>query len=81
MTCNFALSRSWAFRSARRSSPAGTATRFLLVSLGAFAVSLVLLDVAVRLGAPPLAGQAAALLLVTPLSYFGNRRWTFETSG
>jgi putative flippase GtrA len=80
VTSNFALNRSWTFRAARGGSAAGAAGRFLVVSGAAFAVSLVLLDVAVRAGAPPVAGQAAAVLLVTPLSYLGNRRWTFGRS-
>jgi dolichol-phosphate mannosyltransferase len=72
---NFAWNRQWTFRTTQ--AGAGTAVRFAVVSVAAFGVSLALLDVAVAAGLRPLLGQALAITLVTPLSYLGNRWWTF----
>jgi putative flippase GtrA len=78
---NFAWNRQWTFRTAGGGAPAGTAVRFALVSVTGFGVSLALLDVAVAAGLRPLLGQALAITLVTPLSYLGNRWWTFAMRG
>lgn len=75
---NFAWNRVWTFRGANGSAH-GQALRFVVVSVAAFLVSLVILDTLVRVaGAPKLAAQAAAVLAVTPVSFLANKLWSFR---
>jgi putative flippase GtrA len=77
VTNNFWWNRRWTFV-ARRGDIAFQATRFLGVSVVAFAFSLVLLAVLVGdLGVPRLAAQAIAVGGATPLGFVGNKLWTF----
>jgi putative flippase GtrA len=74
---NFALNRHWTFRgTGQRALRQGG--RYLLVSLLALEVNIVLLDLLVELGAPAVPAQAAAIAAVTPVSFLLNRRWTFR---
>ncbi len=52
--------------------------RFFLVSLAALAANLVVLQVLIALGLGKLGGQAIAIVLVMPLSFLGNRLWSFR---
>jgi dolichol-phosphate mannosyltransferase len=74
---NFAWNRLWTFRDARGSTRA-QAARFVVVSVAAFLLSLVVLDSLVRVGAPELPAQAAAVLTVTPVSFLANKLWSFR---
>lgn len=79
VTNNFLLNRSWTF-----GSPDGRrrfqALRFLCVSLAAFVVSAALLELLVsRLDAPAVLAQAVAIACVMPLSFLGNKLWSFAS--
>lgn len=77
---NFVWNRLWTFRDAPGRLE-GQAFRFVLVSTGAFLVSLAILSVLVRdAGVPELLAQAAALIAVTPLSFLANKLWSFRAS-
>jgi dolichol-phosphate mannosyltransferase len=74
---NFLWNRRWTFRGhtelARRQ-----AVRFLVVSVAAFAVNLAILEVLVSVvGLPEVPAQAIAIAAATPLSFLGNKLWTF----
>ena len=77
---NYAWNRAWTFRTS--SAPVlGQGARALLVSglsLGANQLFLVAL---VDGGAGHLAGQAAAIVLVTPFSFTANKLWAFAEAG
>ena len=75
---NFFWNRHWTFDA--RSGHAGfQAARFLTVSVTAFLFSLVVLELLVVVGeVPELAAQAIAIVCATPLSFLGNRLWTFR---
>jgi dolichol-phosphate mannosyltransferase len=75
---NFLWNRAWTF--AARDGHAGfQAARFLLVSLAAFGVNLVLLAALVDAAAmAKLEAQALAIAAATPLSFLGNKLWTFR---
>ena len=78
---NFLWNRRWTFRAADgRPGPARhQAARFLVVSVAAFLVGLVLLTGLVELGGvAELPAQAAAIVAVTPLSFLANRLWSFR---
>jgi putative flippase GtrA len=81
---NFVLNRLWTF-DADHAPVASQAWKFAVVSAVAIAVNVVaillLVDVA---GLPELAGEALAVCCQAPVSYVGNRLWTFAgppTSG
>lgn len=75
---NFAWNRHWTF--AARAGHAGfQAMRFLLVSVGAFFVSLGVLTTLVgAIGIPELLAQALAIVAATPFGFVGNKLWSFE---
>jgi putative flippase GtrA len=51
------------------------------VSLVAFGVSLGILDVLVSFGGvPALAAQACAIVAVTPMSFAGQKLWSFRSA-
>ncbi|WP_210491103.1 GtrA family protein [Patulibacter sp. SYSU D01012] len=77
VTNNFALNKLWTFRGA--SGHAGfQAARFVAVSLAGLAVNLLVLHVLVDvLGTDALVGQAAAIVAATPMSFVGNKLWSF----
>ena len=79
VTNNFVLNRRWTFR-AHRGPAHHQAARFLAVSLAGFAVNLVVLTVLVGPGGlPEVPAQAIAIALATPLTFLGNKLWTFAT--
>ena len=78
---NFLWNRRWTFRAdGSRNDPARRqAARFLVVSVAAFLVGLVVLTGLVELGGvAELPAQAAAIVAVTPLSFLANRLWSFR---
>jgi putative flippase GtrA len=77
VTNNFAWNRRWTF-DARDGHAGFQAARFLVVSLAAFAVSLGVLQALVTGGGlAKLPAQAIAIAVVTPLSFLGNKLWSF----
>lgn len=74
---NFALNRHWTFTPGHRSA-LSQGTRYLIVSLIALLLNLVLLQLLVTGGVGELPAQAAAVLLVTPVAFLMNRRWAFR---
>lgn len=79
VTSNFAWNRRWTFADRRGHRAGSQAARFLVVSLVAFLFSLLLLELLVTVaGLPELAAQAVAIVAATPLSFLGNRLWSFR---
>ena len=77
VTNNFVWNRRWTFR-ARDGRRRFQAPRFLLVSSGAALVAAALLELLVAgAGAPEVPAQAVAIVAATPLSFLGNRLWSF----
>jgi dolichol-phosphate mannosyltransferase len=75
---NFILNRHWTF-DASEGAAHFQAMRFVLVSLVAFGVSLLLLTVFVEdAGLPKVAAQALAVAASTPLNFLGNKLWSFR---
>ena len=74
---NFFWNRHWTFRA--RSGHAGfQAARFLTVSLAAFAFNLLVLELLVAgLDVAEVPAQAMAIVAATPLSFLGNKLWSF----
>jgi putative flippase GtrA len=75
---NYLINRYWTFP--RGGGPTlGEYGRFLLIGIAALAGNLVLLAFFVeRLRVAELPSQAAAIVLVTPVSFVGNKVWTFR---
>lgn len=74
---NFMWNRHWTFRAG--AGHAGfQAARFLTVSVGAFLLSLLVLELLVRAGVPEVGAQAAAIVCATPVNFVGNRLWSFR---
>jgi putative flippase GtrA len=81
VTNNFLLNRRWVFTRAARAAARVQAPRYLAVSLMAFGVSLGILDVLVSSGGvPPLAAQACAIVVATPMSFVGQKLWSFRSA-
>jgi dolichol-phosphate mannosyltransferase len=75
---NFVWNRHWTF-DARAGRAHFQALRFLLVSLAAEALSLLLLTIFVEsAGLAKVAAQALAVSAATPLSFLGNKLWSFR---
>jgi putative flippase GtrA len=77
VTNNYALNRLWTFR-ALRGHVYFQGLRFLVVSLVSLGGNLLVLRALVGLGAEKVLGQAIAIVLVTPLSFVGNKLWAFR---
>ena len=77
VTNNYTWNRLWTFR-AERGHVALQGAKFLVVSLAALAANLAALAVLVALGVPKVPAQAVAIVLVTPLSFLGNKLWSFR---
>jgi putative flippase GtrA len=77
VTSNYTWNRLWTFRE-HRAGVAVQGMRFFLVSLGALAANLLVLQLLIALGLGKLGGQAVAIVLVMPLSFLGNRLWSFR---
>lgn len=74
---NYTWNRLWTFRR-ERGHMALQGVRFLAVSLAALGANVTVLWLLVRLGLPEVPAQAAAIVLVTPLSFLGNKLWSFR---
>jgi len=75
---NFVLNRHWTF-DARDDLARFQAIRFLVVSLAAFGVSLLLLTLLVEsANVAKVPAQALAVAASTPLNFLGNKLWSFR---
>ncbi len=77
VTNNYAWNRLWTFRG-QRGHVAYQGLRFLVVSTCALAANLLILHVLVQVGLAEVLAQAAAIVLVTPLNFVGNKVWSFR---
>ena len=76
---NFLLNRLWTFRKRRDSRHAAEqGVRFLLVSACALVPNLLILHLLVSAGQGKITGQVVAVIVVTPISFLGNKLWTFR---
>ena len=79
VTNNFWWNRHWTFAASRTGHAGHQAWRFLAVSLLGLVVNLVLLSVlVVATSLEEVAAQAVAVAAATPISFLGNRLWTFR---
>ncbi len=74
---NFVLNRHWTF-DAREQHPVRQAVRFFLVSLVAFGFTYVVLVGLVDAGLMKVAAQAIAIAAGMPLSFVGQKLWSFR---
>jgi dolichol-phosphate mannosyltransferase len=74
---NFWLNRHWTF-GARQEHPMFQAVRFFAVSLLAFGFTYVILITLVGAGMPKVVSQAIAIVAATPLSFLGQKLWSFR---
>jgi len=74
---NYMWNRVWTFRR-ERGHIALQGVKFLVVSLAALGANIAVLALLVELGIPKVPAQAAAIVLVTPLSFLGNKLWSFR---
>jgi dolichol-phosphate mannosyltransferase len=81
VTNNFLLNRRWTFR-ATDGRVTFQAPRFLIVSLCALGLNLIVLELLVgALGVHKVVAQAAAILTATPVNFVGNKLWSFSKLG
>jgi putative flippase GtrA len=79
VTSNFVWNRVWTFRHEKDGSHVALqASRFFAVSLLAAVAGFVLLEAFVRAGMPKIPGEMLAVLLVVPISFLGNKHWSFR---
>ena len=76
VTNNYTWNRLWTFRHSR-GHVYYQGLRFLVVSLLALGANLLVLHALVDVGVDKVAAQAAAIVLVTPLNFVGNKLWSF----
>jgi putative flippase GtrA len=78
VTNNFIWNRHWTFDAG--SGRAHTqAPRFLAVSVTAFLLAALILDLLVNLGGvPAVPAQALSIAAATPVNFIGNKLWTFD---
>jgi putative flippase GtrA len=74
---NFVWNEYWTFR-CHALSAVQQGLRYLLVSLVALGLGLLVLHLLVVGGAPEVVAQALAIAAVTPISFLLNRRWSFR---
>ena len=74
---NYTWNRLWTFRG-QRAGVAYQGVRFLVVSTLALCANLVVLYLLVEAGLGAIQAQAAAIVLVTPLNFVGNKLWSFR---
>ena len=77
VSSNYFWNRHWTFRN-HRGHLYYQGIRFLVVSLIALGLNLVLLKGLVELGQGQIVGQAIAIVLVTPFSFSANKLWSFR---
>ena len=79
VTNNFFWNRVWTFRHQKDGSHvAMQGARFFAVSLLAAVAGFVLLETFVRAGLPKIPGEMLAVALVVPISFLGNKHWSFR---
>ena len=78
VTSNYVWNRLWTFR-ADRGHVGAQGARFLVVSLASLGANLAVLHVLITVGSGKFAGQAIAIVLVTPLNFVGNKLWSFRS--
>jgi putative flippase GtrA len=76
VTNNFVLNRAWTF-AAGRGDVVAQGARYLTVSLAALGANLAVLHGLTMAGIASVPAQAAAVVVVTPISFLGNRLWSF----
>ena len=76
VTSNYTWNRLWTFRH-QRGHVGYQGLRFLVVPTFALGANLLVLYLLVELGVGKLPAQAAAIVLVTPLNFVGNKLWSF----
>ncbi len=74
---NYTWNRVWTFRR-QRGHIGLQGAKFLVVSLAALGANVAVLALLVAIGVPKVPAQAAAIVLVTPLSFLGNKLWSFR---
>jgi putative flippase GtrA len=74
---NFLLNRHWTF-DAKQDHPVLQAVRFFTVSLVAFGFTYVVLVLLVDAGVMKVLAQAIAIAAGTPLSFVGQKLWSFR---
>ncbi|HTX13080.1 MAG TPA: GtrA family protein [Solirubrobacteraceae bacterium] len=74
---NFVLNRHWTF-DAKEQHPVQQAVRFFLVSLVAFGFTYIVLVGLVDAGLMKVAAQAIAIAAGMPLSFIGQKLWSFR---
>jgi putative flippase GtrA len=77
VTNNFWLNRHWTF-GAKHEHPMFQAVRFFTVSLVAFGFTYVVLVTLVGAGVSKVVAQAIAIVAGTPLSFLGQKLWSFR---
>ncbi len=77
VTNNYTWNRLWTFRQ-QRGHLAYQGIRFLVVSVVALGANLLVLHGLVTVGLGEIPAQAAAIVLVTPLNFVGNKLWSFR---
>jgi dolichol-phosphate mannosyltransferase len=78
VTNNFFWNRHWTF-DAREGHAGRQAVRFLVISVGAFAVNFAVLEVLVSVvELKEVVAQAIAVAAATPCNFLGNKLWTFS---
>ncbi len=80
---NYLLNRTWTFGSRGRSDWRSEYVPFLLIGVLAQAIGLLLLTLLLHANSPVrldnvLLAQAITIVLVTPISFVGNKLWTFR---
>ena len=79
VTNNFFWNRVWTFRHQKDGlHVAMQGARFFAVSLMAAVAGFVLLEAFVRAGFPKIPGEMLAVALVVPISFLGNKHWSFR---
>ena len=78
VTNNFVGNRLWTFRLQRNGQVAQQGVRFFAVSCAAATVGFGLLELFVQAGLPKIPAEMLAVLLVVPISFLGNKLWSFR---
>jgi dolichol-phosphate mannosyltransferase len=78
VTNNFWWNRHWTF-AAREGHAGFQAARFFTVSVTAFLIQVVFLELLITQGGvPKVLAQAISLALATPVNFVGNKLWSFR---
>ena len=78
VTNNYLWNRLWTFR-AQRGHVGLQGAKFLAVSLVALGANVGVLAILVEAGMAKVPAQAVAIVVVTPLSFLGNKLWSFRS--